>query len=183
MRYINFLKISFCLLLNIFALYSSEYSDLSENESKNIKTDSSKRTLNWREILSLNRNLPEEEQLSAALTNRDTYRFPNGEFTTTKAVWIIHTLKEKFNLYENPTTFPHSESPSRNPMAWICSKKAITEAKFKEKERLEIGRYFFFQKFVDNGVIEKSLAVCMRNPEHNSTIIEFMQNKKEELHS
>ncbi len=179
MRYINFLKISFCLLLNVSILYSS-----AENKPKNIEVGSSKRILDWRTIMNLHPKLTPRLQLTTALTHRDTYKRNNdGKFTCSKAILIIDQLKVKHNLYENPTTFPSSENPSYNPMAWICSKGAITEAKLTEKERLKIGQYFLYQKLVDNEVMEKALTACMRNPEHNSTIIEFMQNKKEELHS
>ena len=196
MGYINFLGISACLLLNV-AAYSSEcwcqrnlreknksvkeyntktnVADLNDKASEN----SSKRILDWREIIrSLNPGFTPALQLSTALTHRDTYKRNNdGTFTLTKATIIIHELQKKFDLPDNPK-FPYSESPSHNPLAWICSKEAITKAELTEEKRLRIGQYFLAKRLADDGVIERALAACMRNPKDNSIIIEFMKSQQ-----
>ncbi len=165
MRYINFLGTSFCLLLNVFTLYSSEMESIIFDKENLLR-----------------QKLFIDTKQDNPLKKLETYLDNSGSLTLDKAKKVIkQKIKEGEDIVNSQGTSP--ERSRNNPLEWLCINGSSLEPLTKEN-RLEIAKFFVENGANDESIKEASLSCWTdSNPyvsEANSTIKEFLDSIRDQ---
>jgi len=185
MRYINFLGISFCLLLNIFTLYSSEMENTIEDEKNPLRQQLCCEDDPIEDdpiIVMLDGDYwsPDDARQDNPLKKMETYFDGSGNFTLDKAKELIEQkIKEEDDIVNSQGT--SQERTWNKPLEWLCVNACCLEPLTKEN-RLEIAK-FFVENGANNESIEEASLSCLTDPNlyisrANSSIKEFLDSVK-----